>query len=799
MNLRIDKAAVIGSGVMGAGIAAHLANVGIPVYLFDLIPSSLTEEEQRKGLSLEDKVVRYRIVESNRKRLLKQKPSPLYDHSRLNLITPCNLEDDLDKLREVDWIIEAVVERLDVKRELLARIEPYRKEKAIVSTNTSGLSVTAMSEGRSELFRRFFLGTHFFNPPRYLKLLELIPTSKTADEVVQFMRDFCERVLGKGVVLAKDTPNFIANRIGCYGLMVTVEEMLKGGFSIGEVDAVTGPAMGRPKSATFRTLDVVGLDTFVHVAQNVQANVTDPQEQTLFKIPDFLQKMVEQGLIGEKSGAGFYKKVRTEEGSQILELDLKTFQYVPQKRLQAPSLAQTRNLKGAAERIKLLVSAKDRAGQLAWNILKRVLLYSAQKLGEIADDIPSIDQAMKWGFGWELGPFETWDAIGLETTVQRMEQEGDQVPDWIKEMLAKGQTSFYTSKEGKRFFIYKGQYKQVEQRPEEISLAALKEEGRVIKQNAGASLIDLGDGVALLEFHSPNNAIGADILSMLKISLEEVARNYEGLVIGNEGRHFCVGANLMLILMEAQEMNWPELDLMIRRFQEATTAIRYSPKPVVVAPFSMTLGGGTEFCLPAASIQAASETYMGLVETGVGLIPGGGGNKEMLYRLYESVPKGAEVDLQPLVNLAFETIALAKVSTSAEEARKYHFLRPQDGIIINQSHLLYHAKHKVLELARNNYRPPVPKPIPVLGREGKAVLMMGAYHYKLSGQISDHDYKIATKLAHVLCGGDVPQGTLVDEQYLLDLEREAFISLCGEPKTIQRMHHMLTKGKPLRN
>jgi len=799
MSYRVDKAAVIGSGVMGAAIAAHLANVGIPVFLYDVVPSSLTEEEKKRGLTLEDRAVRYRIVEGNRQKLLKQKPAPLYDNNRLDLITSCNLEDDLEKLRETDWIIEAVVERLDIKRDVLAKIEPYRKEKAIVSTNTSGLSVKAMAEGRSEEFRRHFLGTHFFNPPRYLKLLELVPTPWTAAEVTQFMKNFAERTLGKGVVLAKDTPNFIANRIGCYGLMVTVAEMTKEGYSIGEVDSVTGPALGRPKSATFRTLDVVGLDTFAHVAQNVASNVTDPDEKAMFQLPEFMQKMVEQGLIGEKNGQGFYKKIKTEKGSEIYELDIHTFQFVPRKRLNTPSLQQSKGYRNVAERIRSIVYAQDRAGKLAWNIMKKVLLYSARKLGEIADDIRSIDLAMKWGFGWELGPFETWDAIGLKPSVERMEQEGEEVPAWIQSMLANGQTSFYTRKEGKTFYISEGTYRQVEEKPEEISLTALKEQGKVIRQNAGASLIDLGDGVALLEFHSPNNAIGADILQMLQIGLEEVSQNYEGLVIGNQGKHFCVGANLMLILMEAQEMNWPELDMMIRQFQRATSAIRYSTKPVVVAPFSMTLGGGTEFCLPAARVQAAAETYMGLVETGVGLIPGGGGNKEMLYRLYDSVPNGADLDLQPLVNLAFETIAMAKVSTSAEDARKYHFIRPQDGISINQNHLLYDAKQKVLELARSGYRPPQPRRIPVLGREGKAVLLMGAYQYKLSGQISDHDYKIAEKLAHVLCGGEVPQGTMVDEQYLLDIEREAFLSLCGEPKTMQRMQYMLSKGKPLRN
>ena len=799
MGFQINKAAVIGSGVMGASLAAHLANAGLSVYLFDVVPSSLTEEEKRKGLTLQDRAVRYRLVEGNRQRLLKQKPAPLYDDSRLELITACTLEDDLEKLKEVDWIIEAVVERLEIKQEVLANIAPYRKETAIVSTNTSGLSVKKISAHLPANFQSHFLGIHFFNPPRYMKLVEIIPTEATAPEVIRFMKDFVERRLGKGVVLAKDTPNFIANRIATYGLMVTLKEMLKRGLSVGEVDAVTGPAMGRPKSATFRTLDMVGLDTFVQVAHNLRQSVSSQEEKELFQLPPFIERMISQGMLGEKAGQGFYKKVKTAEGSQILELDLKTLEYVPRKKLETPSLAQSKGIKDVARRIKALMEAKDQAGELAWAILKRTLLYSAHKVGEIADNILSIDLAMKWGFGWELGPFETWDALGLEKSVKRMEEEGESVPAWIKEMLARGQTSFYRRGEGKTIYFSQGTYRQVEKRPEEISIAELKEAGKVIKQNAGASLIDMGDGVALLEFHSPNNAIGADILQMLHYSLEEVAKNYEGLVIGNQGKHFCVGANLMLILMEAQDMNWPELDLMVRQFQRATMAIRYSVKPVVVAPFSMTLGGGLELCLPAARIQAAAETYMGLVETGLGLIPGGGGNKEMLYRLYDSLPKESQFDPEPLVRLAFETIALAKVSNSAEEARRYHFLRPQDGITIHPDHLLYEAKQKVLQLAREGYAPPAPRKIKVLGREGKALLQMGAYHYKLSGMISDHDYKVASKLAHVLCGGDVPQGTLVDEQHLLDVEREAFLSLCGEPKTIQRIQHMLTKGKPLRN
>jgi 3-hydroxyacyl-CoA dehydrogenase len=799
MAYSIRKAAVIGSGVMGAGIAAHLANIGIPVYMFDVVPRALTPAEEKKGLTLESGDVRYRIVEQNRLKLLKHKPAPLFDKKKLDLIIACNLEDDLEKLKEVDWIIEVVVENLAIKQKVFAQIEKVRSEHTIVSSNTSGISVEAMVEGRSNDFCKHFLGTHFFNPPRYLKLLEMIPTSKTDPVVINYMIEFGEKVLGKGVVLAKDTPNFIANRIGTYGLMVTVDEMIKGGYSVGEVDAVTGPAIGRPKSATFRTLDVVGIDTFVHVANNVYENVFDAKEREVFRVPEFMEQMVGNQWIGSKIGQGFYKKVKGEQGSEILELDISSFDYVPRKKLKAFSLDQSRKQKGLDQRLQTLLYAKDRAGMLAWNVVKKVLLYSAAKLGEIADDIISIDNAMKWGFGWEMGPFETWDAIGLEKSVARMEKEGEVIPDWIKEVLAQGKSSFYEKNEGKTFYFSDGAYRQLDKRPEEISLADLKEQNKVIKKNAGASLIDIGDGVACLEFHSPKNAIGGDILQMITYSIEEVSKNYEGLVIGNQGSHFCVGANVMLLLMEAQDHNWFEIDMMIRQFQKAMSRIRYSEKPVVAAPFGMCLGGGTEVVLPAARIQASAETYMGLVEVGVGLIPGGGGNKEILLRLLDGVPEGAKVDPQELVNFAFELVAMAKVSTSAVDAKKYRYIRPEDGISINQSHLLYEAKQSVLQLSSSRYRPPQPRKIPVVGEAGKAVLKLGAYTFKEGGMISEHDYTIATKLAHVLSGGDLPSGTLVDEQYILDIEREAFLSLCGEPKTQARMQHMLTKGKPLRN
>ena len=794
MVKRIQKAAVLGSGVMGSGIAAHLANVGIPTLLLDIIPRELTKEEEARGLTLEHKEVRNRFVNQALQRLLKQKPAPLMSKENLALIEVGNLEDDFHRLVEVDWIIEVVVENLEVKKSVFAKVDEVRKPGSIVSSNTSGISVEAMSEGRSDDFKKHFLGTHFFNPPRYLKLLEIIPTKETAPEVITFMKSFGEDVLGKGVVIAKDTPNFIANRIGTYGLLVTVREMVKGGYSVGEVDSITGPLIGRPKSATFRTLDVVGLDTFVHVANNVFEKV-DGEEKEVFRVPDFMKAMLKKGWLGSKSGQGFFLK----QGRDILELNYETLEYEPRKKLKTASTEMSKQEKRIENKLKALVYADDRAGALLWSILSPVLLYSAKLLGEIADDIVAIDSAMKWGFGWELGPFETWEAIGFEKSVQKMLAEGREVPAWITDMLANGFTSFYKKENGQVLFYDKGTYRVVEENKKLIHIKCLKEERGVIKKNSGASLIDLGDDVALLEFHSPNNAIGLDIIQMINSSLEEVERNYKGLVIGNQGKNFCVGANLGLILMEAQDDNYFEIDFVVRQFQQAMMKIKYSPKPVVSAPFAMTLGGGAEICLPTARIQAAGETYMGLVEVGVGLIPGGGGNKELYMKHLSSMASGVDFDLQKVANKVFETIAMAKVSTSASEARELNFLSARDGITMNSDQLLYDAKQTVISLYDRGYQPPIRKKIPVVGETGYATLLLGAQSMYHSGYISEHDLKIAKKLAYVIAGGKVPYGTEVDEQYLLDLEREAFLSLVGEPKSQARMQHMLVKGKALRN
>ncbi|AUJ23176.1 3-hydroxyacyl-CoA dehydrogenase/enoyl-CoA hydratase family protein [Virgibacillus dokdonensis] len=799
MKQLIRRAAVLGSGVMGSGIAAHLANVGIPTIMLDIVPKQLTKKEENKGLTLNNPSVRNRIATESKKALLKQKPSPIAMKESLDLIEVGNMEDDMEKLAEVDWIIEVVVENLEIKRKVFANVEQYRKPGTIVSSNTSGISIEAMSSECSKDFRKHFLGTHFFNPPRYLKLLEVIPTKDTDPEVLSFMKQFGEDILGKGVVEAKDTPNFIANRIGTYGLLITVQEMLRGGYSVGEVDSVTGPLIGRAKSATFRTLDVVGLDTFIHVAKNVYDQV-EGEEKEKFSVPEFMHTMQEKGWLGAKSGQGFFLKKKGKDGSVIYELNPKTLEYEDRKKLKTKATEMAKQEKGLHRKMKTLLAQKDdRASALVWSILKPVFIYAAELTGEIADDIAAIDDAMKWGFGWELGPFETWDAIGLRKSVERMQSEGETVPTWVLQLLEAGKESFYQTENGNVYFYDQGTYKKKDVNKKEIHLRSLKEVQGVIKKNTGASLIDLGDGVACLEFHSRSNAIGLDIMQMVHFAIEEVEKNYEGLVIGNQGKNFCVGANLAMMLMEAQDDNFFELDMVIRQFQNMTMAIKYANKPVVVAPFNMTLGGGAEVSLPAASIQASAETYMGLVEFGVGLIPGGGGTKELYVKMLRQLPKGVSFDTTKVANDVFEKVATAKVSTSAAEAREFGFLDQCDRISVNPDHLLYDAKENVLSLANSGYRAPKREKIPVVGDAGYAAMVLGAKNLHLSGYASEHDVKMAEKLAYVLSGGRIQEGTKIDEQVMLDLERDAFLSLIGEPKTQQRMQHMLVKGKPLRN
>ncbi|NEU30114.1 3-hydroxyacyl-CoA dehydrogenase [bacterium LRH843] len=789
MSRHIRKVAVIGSGVMGSSIAAHLANVGIPSLLLDIVPE-LTEEEKVKGYSNEDKDTRNRLSHLAIQKLAKQSPAPLSTKDRATYIEPGNLRDDLHRLKEVDWIIEVVVENVEIKRRLFKQVDSVRTPGTIVSSNTSGISVELMAEGCSNDFQAHFLGTHFFNPPRYLKLLEVIPTEKTDKDVLAFMKKFGEEVLGKGVVEGKDTPNFIANRIGTYGLLIAVREMLEEGYSVGEIDSVTGPLIGRPKSATFRTLDVVGLDTFLHVANNVY-DVARGTEKKIFDPPLFMKEMVEKGWTGSKRGQGFYIKNQKRE---ILELNPNTLLYEDRKPLRTTSVIQAKQSKNLVERLNILVYANDRAGKVIWNMIKAVLLYSAEKAYEIAHDLSAVDQAMRWGFGWELGPFETWDAIGLEKSVQKMEAEGEIVPTWVKNMLAAGHKSFYLG----NTFYHHGDYIQKKENKKTIHIKSLKP-NHVVMKNSGATLLDIGDDVGLLEFHSRGNSIGLDSIQMINKSIKEVEKNYKGLVISNRGKNFCVGANLMMILMEAQDENFDEIDYVVRQFQQGMKQIRYSEKPVVVGPFGMTLGGGAEICLPSANVQASLETYIGLVEVGVGLIPGGGGNKELYLRNLEGLSHGSGNDLQAAANKTFETIALAKVSTSAHEAVENGFFRSSDGVVMNNDLIINRAKQSVLHLAESGYRPPEKRKIPVVGESGYATLLLGAKMMKYGGMVTDHEMKIAEKLAFVIAGGRIPKGTFVDEEYLLDLEREAFLSLVGEPKSWERMQHMLATGKPLRN
>ena len=793
MRRTFRRVVVLGAGLMGSQIAAHLANVGIPSYLLDMVPREPSGEEKTLGLGLDDARVRNRFALAALKRLKAMRPSPLYIEDVLRLITPGNFEDNLGWVAEADWVVEAVIESLTVKRDLWQRVEAAWRPGTVLSSNTSGIPIASIAAGRSPEFRRHFLGTHFFNPPRYLKLLEVIPTPETDPGLVSEFVEFGERVLGKGVVLAKDTPNFIANRIGTYGLMVTLEAMKEAGLGFDEVDALTGPVMGRPKSATFRTLDLVGLDTFVHVAGNTGEAVAEAWEKRAFEVPAYIREMVQRGWLGDKSGQGFFKAVKGGEGREILVLDPASMEYRPRQKAVFASLEAARNIPDPKARMRALVYADDRAGRFVWTVTKKVLLYAAAKLGEIADDITGVDRAMRWGFNWDYGPFETWDLLGVRRSVERMEQEGEVIPPFVRALLNAGKDRFYA--EAPRI---------ADQGPRTVSLARLKAQNHVIKATPGATLLDLGDEVACLELHSPKEAIGADIINMIHWSVQEVPKNHRGLVLTSQAPNFCVGANLFLLLMEIQDEEWDEAELIVRRFQDANQALRRMERPVVVAPYGLTLGGGTEMCYAADRVQASAETYMGLVEVGVGLIPGGGGTKETLLRLTEGIPSAPSqlagpVDLQPFVNRAFELIGTAKVATSAREAQALGYLRPSDGVSVNGDHLIHDAKQTLLALDAAGYRPAPPRQIPVTGPGGRAVLELGLYNMKQSGYASDHDVLIGKKLAFVLTGGNVPAGTLVTEQYLLDLEREAFLSLCGEPKTQARMQYMLAKGKPLRN
>ena len=784
----IQKATVLGAGVMGATIAAHLVNAGLEVALLDL-----KIEKDGKPVNLADMAVA---------QMKKAKPAPIFKKEWLGRIKTGNFDEHLAEIKGSGWVIEVVKEDLGIKKQLFEKIVPHLDADAILTTNTSGIPIHMLNENLPEHVRGRFFGTHFFNPPRYMKLLEVIKGPDTDESVFSAFCHFGETVLGKGVVIAKDCPNFIANRIGIMGMMALIHTMMEEDYSIEEVDKIMGPLTGRPKSAVFRTADLVGLDTFVHVAENLYDNAPHDPKRDLFKIPEAVKGMIAKGMLGNKTRQGFYKKTKGEDGKkQILTIDLNTLTYREKAKVKLPAIDMFKNMEDLAERLRAITFSKERVGNFVWKTMAETLVYAVNMIGEVADDIVNIDRAMKWGFNWEMGPFETWDAIGVEAIVKRLDKEGREVPQLVRDMLERGQTSFYDQSTSQPKYYTGSEMADVPSRPNVLVLKDLKKEGtRIIKKAAGASLIDLGDGVAGLEFHSKMNSLGNDALSMTRFAVEKVEAEFEGMVVGNQGENFSAGANLALLLMEAMEGNFEDIDMMIRFFQRATTSIRYCKKPVVVAPFGLTLGGGCEFLLHGDAVVAAAESYVGLVEVGVGLVPGGGGVKEMLLRhLAEPARRGDSNILQPLQKV-FETVGMAKVATSAEEARDLGFLRDSDTVVLNGDAIIQHAKNRVLGLARAGYAPPpVPNDIPALGQPAFAALKMGLWGMQEGGYISDHDRKIGTHIAKILTGGDITPGQTMTEQHVLDLERQAFLSLCGERKTLERVHHMLTTGKPLRN
>lgn len=796
--MQIKKAAVLGAGVMGAQIAAHLANAGIPCLLLDIAPKELTPDEQAKGLTLESRAVRNRIAQAGFDAAQKAKPAAFFVGDAAKLVTVGNFEDDLPKLSDCDWVLEAIVEKLDIKRSLYERIEPHLKPEAIITSNTSGIPLAELAEGRSDNFRKRFLGTHFFNPPRYLHLMEIITQPETDSDVVCFMAGFLDKTLGKGIVYAKDTPGFVANRIGNFSMLNAFNVMGELGLSFEEVDALTGTVIGHAKSASFRTLDVVGLDTAYNVAKNLYNSLPNDEKRESFKVPAFMEAMVERRLLGDKTGGGFYKKV----GKDIVTLNTTTFEYRPQQKAQFASLGAAKQIESLPERLRALVYADDKAGEFLWRTMSEAGSYAANRIPEIADNIVEIDNAMKWGFAHEMGPFEKWDAIGVEKSVARLKEEGRPVPANVEKMLATGSKSFYKMENGQRqyFDFASGEYKPVPVPAGITILKSLKDQNKVIKKNAGASLIDLGDGVACVEFHSKMNALGSDQLGMIQWAVKEVEKNYVGLVIGNQGENFSAGANIMMMLMAAQEGEWDEINLGVRQFQNTTMSLRYSAKPVVVAPHHLTLGGGCEMVLHADRAVAAAETYIGLVEVGVGLLPGGGGTKEMAVRAAEAAEASPGVDHFEALKSNFELTAMGKVATSAVEARKWGLLRKADRVVMNDKRVIEEAKQTVLTLAREGYTPPQPRQdVLVLGEAALTKFKLGMHMMQRGGYISAHDALIGLKIATVMSGGDLTRPTRVSEQYLLDLEREAFVSLCGTKATQERLAHMLKTGKPLRN
>jgi 3-hydroxyacyl-CoA dehydrogenase len=783
---RVDRAAVLGAGVMGAAIAAHLANVGIPTLLLDL-PAE--DGDDRDALAR-------RGLESARK----SKPASFSSGRAPDLVVPGNFEDDLAALSECDWICEAVIENLDIKRSLYAKVAPHVAGHALLTSNTSGLSAAALSDALPAELRPRFLVTHFFNPPRYLKLLELVRGPETDDGVVSFFEDFAERVLGKGIVLAKDTPNFIGNRIGCFALFHALELMLEEGYTVAEVDRLLGRAVGRPKSATFRTADLVGLDTLAHVAGNLFEGLTDDPHRGMFDPPEFMKRMIAEGRLGEKSGAGFYKKVRGDSGSEILMVDPATLEYVPQGKVSFPSLEMGRNVEDLRARLHGLVRSDDLGGAFLWSNLSATLRYTASCIPEIADDVVSVDRAMRWGFGWDLGPFEVWDAVGFRWACERMLDEGHDLAPLARTLYDSGAEGFYAREAGATGFFDGAGFQAVPTKPELVVIADLKDAGRVVFETADASLVDLGDDVACLEFHTKMNTIGPGVIDMMERSIDEVEKSWRGLVIGNDAPQFSAGANLLLILNEIDDDGFDEVAWMLERFQRVNQRMRFSHRPVVVAPHGLTLAGGCEVTFAGDAVVAALETYIGLVEVGAGLIPAGGGCKELLLRIDEAAPRDLETDLFPYVRKAFETIGMAKVATSAHEAVELGLMRATDQVTVNRDRLLHDARTLVLAMDAAGYEPPLPRAdIRVVGEPGLAALRVGLDHMERAGWISAYDRVVGDALAWVLAGGEVSPSSRVSEDYLLELEKEAFLRLCGNVKTQERMEHLLKTGKPLRN
>jgi len=812
MSHHIKKVGVIGAGVMGATIAAHMANVGLETVLLDIVPPKMPEDLAKKGLKEDSKKFRNLFADRGLEGALKSKPASFYIPEDAQLITTGNLEDDFDLLKDCDWIVEVVVEILDIKKNLLSRLEKVVKADALISTNTSGISVAAMSGHLSDDFQSRFLGTHFFNPPRYMKLFEIIPGPKTKPEIIEEMALFAEKRLGKGVVFAKDTPNFIGNRVGVFSGSLTNKLLEEFDFSIEQVDALTGPVIGRPKMATYRLADLVGLDIMGHVADNVSQNCPDDERLPVFTPSPWVQEMIKKGWLGNKTKGGMYKRVKGENGKkETLAIDWKTLEYRPKQKVKFASLEAANQQGGTKAKLKAIYYAGDQAGKFVFKLLSEILIYSANRIPEISDDIVNIDNAMKWGYNWKLGPFETWDALGVEKSAAKMKEAGYALPSWIEDMLASGAASFYKMENGVQYFYdlaAKG-YKKVPISPEIILLPSLKDRQKLVAGNQGASIVDLGDGVICLEFHTKMNSLGADIIAMMDKSCDLIEEGkFEGLVIANHGGNFSVGANLMLVLFAAQEEEWDELEFMVKKLQDSYMRLKYLSKPVVAAPHQMALGGGCECCLHSDRVVAAAETYIGLVEVGVGVIPAGGGSKELLIRNTEErlfrIQRGGiypkDVFLLPFVARTFETIAMAKVATSAKEAIKMGIMRPADKVCLNADYRIKMAKDNVIAMNLAGYEAPRPlNKIRVMGRDSVGTFNYVLYNMQKAGFVTPHDITVSNKLAYVLTGGNVLPDTEVTEQYLLDLEREAFVSLCGTKETQARMAHMLKTGKPLRN